>query len=37
MKDKKNVDKLLAKHSLPCNNDKARKESLRKLIEEDKL
>ena len=37
MKDKKKVDKLLAKHNLPCNNDKVRRASLEKLIEEDKL
>ena len=36
MKDKKSVDKLLTSHSLPCNNDALRKESLRKLIEEEK-
>lgn len=37
MKDKKKVDKLLAKHNLPSNNDKARKESLNKLMKENKL
>lgn len=35
MKDKKSVDKLLTSHSLPCNNNNVRKESLRKLIEEE--
>lgn len=37
MKNKKNVDKILAKHSLPSNNDKTRKEGLTKLIKENKL
>lgn len=36
MKDKNKVNKLLDSHSLPCNNDLARKESLRKLIGEGK-
>ena len=33
---RKDLDKLLEKHGLPCNNDKVRRESLRKLIEEGK-
>lgn len=37
MKDKKKVDKLLIQYKLPYNNDKVRKEGLRKLIEEGKL
>lgn len=37
MKDKKKVDRLLAKHNLPCNNDKVRREGLSKLIEEVKI
>lgn len=36
MKDKKKVDKILIQHKLPCNNDKTRKEGLRKLIKEGK-
>lgn len=37
MKNKKKVDKVLTEYSLPCNNDKIRKEGLYKLIEEGKL
>lgn len=37
MKNKKNVDKTLAKHNVVCKNDKSRKEALTKLIKEKKL
>lgn len=37
MKNKKNVDKILAKHNVACKNDKSRKEALTKLIKEKKL
>lgn len=37
MKDKKYVNSILTKYNLPCQNDSVRKESLRKLIEQNKL